>query len=155
MAKENKYSQEELTMQFQMFEQQINILQEQQQAVERAIIDLRSLNLELDDLIGKKGEDIISPLGRGIYVNAKLNSEELLVDIGNKNFVKKSIPETKIIIQNQTKKLEKAREEINKELEKINEELTRVFMSHQQNHKDHTRECECGEEGCNCEEDCE
>lgn len=153
---EEQMSQQELVMQFQMFEQQIRMIQEQQQAVEQAIVDLSSLNFELDELVGKKDEEILSPIGRGIYASAKLTSEELLVDIGNKNFVKKTIPETKVIIKNQIKKLEKAKEELNKELEKINTELTKVFMEHQKSHgQDHNHECNCGEKECDCEgEEC-
>ena len=155
MANEKEQNfQQELAMQFQMFEQQIRMIQEQQQAVEQAIVDLSSLNFELDELVGKKDEEILSPIGRGIYANAKLTSEELLVDIGNKNFVKKTIPETKVIIKNQIKKLEKAKEELNKELEKINTELTNVFMKHQKSHgHEHSHECNCGEEECDCDED--
>ena len=148
MAKENQESQQELVMQFQIFEQQIRMIQEQLQAVEQAIVELGSLNFGLDELVGKKDEEILSPIGRGIYAKSKLISEELLVDIGNKNFVKKSIPETKKIIQNQIKKLEKAKEELNKELEKINTELTEVFMKHQSPHKHD--QCDCGEEECDC-----
>jgi prefoldin alpha subunit len=154
----------ELAIQFQMFEQQIRMLQEQLQAVEQAIIELGSLNLQLDELIGKKDNEILAPIGRGIYASAKLTSDELLVDIGNKNFVKKSIPETKKILQGQLKKLEKVKEELNGELEKINIELTRVFMEHQKIHEDvnehkhshqykhnHDKECENGED-CECED---
>ncbi len=158
MANEKEQNfQQELAMQFQMFEQQIRMIQEQQQAVEQAIVDLSSLNFELDELVGKKDEEILSPIGRGIYASAKLTSEELLVDIGNKNFVKKTIPETKVIIKNQIKKLEKAKEELNKELEKINTELTNVFMEHQKLHgHDHNHECDCDEdECCSCGDDCE
>jgi prefoldin alpha subunit len=149
--------QQQLAIQYQMFEQQIRMIQEQQQAIEQAIIELGSLNLELDDLIGKKDNEILAPIGRGIYASAKLLSEELLVDIGNKNFVKKSIPETKKILQDQLKKLEKVKEELNGELEKINTELTKVFMDSQKGHShkckhDHNKECEHGEE-CDCEDD--
>ena len=148
---------QQLAIQYQMFEQQIRMIQEQQQAIEQAIIELGSLNLELDDLIGKKDNEILAPIGRGIYASAKLLSEELLVDIGNKNFVKKSIPETKKILQDQLKKLEKVKEELNGELEKINTELTKVFMDSQKGHShkckhDHNKECEHGEE-CDCEDD--
>ena len=153
---EEQISQQELAMQFQMFEQQIRMIQEQQQAVEQAIVDLSSLNFELDELVGKKDEEILSPIGRGIYASAKLTSEELLVDIGNKNFVKKTIPETKVIIKNQIKKLEKAKEELNKELEKINTELTNVFMESQKLHNhNHPHECNCGEEECDEDECCD
>lgn len=143
---------QELAIQFQMFEQQIRMLQEQLQAVEQVILELGSLNLGLDELIGKKDKEIRAPVGRGIYAEAKLISEELLVDIGNKNFVKKSIPDTKKIIQEQIKKLEKVKDELNGELEKINVELTKVFMAHQELHG-HSHECNCGEEECNCDDE--
>ncbi|MEK6833135.1 MAG: prefoldin subunit alpha [Nanoarchaeota archaeon] len=155
-------NEQELAMKFQMFEQQIRMLQEQLQAVEQAIVELGSLNLGLDELIGKKDNEILAPVGRGIYAKANLISEELLVDIGNKNFVTKSIPETKKILQEQIKKLEKIREELNIELEKINAELTDVFIKsqvglHRHSHGENCEceeECVCDEEGCSCEGEC-
>jgi prefoldin alpha subunit len=138
-----------------MFEQQIRMLQEQLQAVEQAVMELGSLNLSLDELIGKKDSEILAPIGRGIYASAKLLSEEFLVDIGNKNFVKKSIPETKKILQEQIKKLEKIREELNGELDKINTELTDTFMENQKK-QGHSHECDCGHEhGEDCECECD
>ncbi len=155
MEEDKQKSRQQLAMQFQMFEQQIRMIQEQQQAIEQAIIELGSLNLQMDELIGKKDNEILAPIGKGIYANARLLSEELLVDIGNKNFVTKTIPETKNIIQNQLKKLEKVREELNGELEKINTELTNVFIEHQQLHgHEHSHSCGCGED-CDCEGDCD
>lgn len=161
---ENK-EREELAMKFQMFEQQIRMIQEQQQAVEQAIIELGSLNLGLEELIGKKDNEIMAPIGRGIYANAKLLSEDLLVDVGEKNFIKKTIPETQKILQEQLKKLEQVKEELNGELEKINTELTTVFMEHQKDgehsHKcehEHCEECgddcDCNDEKCECGDDC-
>lgn len=161
--KEDNEPSHELAMQFQIFEQQIRMIQEQLQAVEQTIIELGSLNLQLDELIGKRGNEILAPVGRGIYASAKLLSEEFLVDIGNKNFVKKSIPETKNILQKQIKKLEKIKEELNGELDRINEELTRVFMEsqrvkgHENSHKckhENDKECSCShEDDCECEEE--
>jgi len=145
--------QQEIAIKFQMFEQQIRMIQEQLQAVEQAILELGSLNLSLDELIGKKDSEILAPVGRGIYASAKLLSEEFLVDIGNKNFVKKSIPETKKILQEQIKKLEKVREELNGELNKINIELTNVFMESQKKNKN-IHKCEHNE-NCKCDDDCE
>lgn len=149
-------NEQELMYKFQMFEQQIQALQQQLQAVEEAILDISRLNLEMDDLVGKKDSEIFAPIGRGIYAKAKLMSEELLVDIGNKNFVKKTIPETKEIIQNQIKKLENLKEELNLGLENINKELTKTFEESQKEHSHNHLGCNCGEEDCKCEdeEDC-
>ncbi len=122
---------QEIALKFQIFEQQIRAIQEQLQAVEQVLVELGSLNLDLGELVGKKDDEILAPVGRGIYAKAKLMSEELLVDIGSKNFVKKTIPETKIILQKQIRKLEDIKTTLNGELEKINEEITKVFEESQ------------------------
>jgi len=88
-------AQQELMIKFQMFEQQIRAIQEQLQIIEQTIIELKDLNSRMDDLVGKEGQEIMASIGKGIFARAKLISEDLLVDIGGKNYVKKSIPETK------------------------------------------------------------
>jgi len=118
---------QELIFRLGMFEQQIHQLQEQIEAVERGINDLGSLNFGLDELKGNIGKEILSPLGKGIFVKTKLTSEDLTVDIGGKNFVKKSIPETKKIIEEQIKKLINMKKEINENLEKISDEMTKTL----------------------------
>jgi len=123
--------QQELMLKLHMYEQQIQQLQQQLQAIEQAIVEMDSLNLGLDELIGSKDKEILAQIGRGIFAKTKLISEELTVDIGGKNFVKKSIPETKKIIEEQVEKLEDVKKELEGNLEKINEELTKTFMEGQ------------------------
>jgi prefoldin alpha subunit len=119
--------QQELIFKFSMYERQIREIQQQLEAIERGIVDLNTLNLGLDELVGGKGREIYAQLGKGIFVNAILNSEELNVDIGDGNFVKKSIPDTKELIGEQTKKLEAIKEELEGSLEEIEKELTKMM----------------------------
>ena len=128
-------NQEELMQKLGMYEQQIMQLQQQLEAVEQAIVEMNSLVLGLDELVGKEGKEILAPIGRGIFAKTKLISEDLTVDIGGKNFVKKSIPETKKLIEDQVKKLEEVKKELEDNLEKINEELTKTFMDAQKEGK--------------------
>jgi prefoldin alpha subunit len=128
-------SEQEMMMKFQMFEQQIGQLQQQLQVVEESVIELGQLNFGLDELVGSKDKEIMAPIGRGIFIKAKLLDEELTVDVGGKNFVKKSIPNTKKILEEQIEKLEQVRKELNSNLEKINEELTKTFMDAQKKSK--------------------
>jgi prefoldin alpha subunit len=137
-------AQEELIIKFQMFEQQIEHLNSQLQAVEEGIAEMNSLGLSLNELIGKKGQEIFAPIGRGIFVRAKLESEELLVDVGEKNFVKRSISETKKIIEDQVKKLENIREELTDGLKKIDKELTDAMI------KTKEKECDFNKDSCDC-----
>ena len=109
-----------------MYEQQIMQLQQQIQAVEQAIVDLNSLNFGVGDLEGKKGKKIFAPIGKGIFAKAELISENLLVDIGGKNLVEKSIPETKKLLERQIGKLKNAQKELNQCLEDVGREVEMI-----------------------------
>ena len=124
-------AQQELVFKLSMFEQQIQNIQQQLQAVEKAILDMSTLSLDLEGLKGSKGKEILSSIGKGIFAKTKLISEELIVDIGGRHFVKKSISDTQKIIKEQVKKLEEARKELNKALEEISKQLTNTMLEHQ------------------------
>jgi len=123
--------QQELYFKLSMFEQQIQGIQQQLQAVEKAILDMDNLKLNLEELKGSKDKEVLSSIGRGIFAKTKLISEELIVDIGGKNYVKKSILDTQKIIEKQIKKLREAKDELNKALEEINKQLTDTMLEHQ------------------------
>jgi len=149
-------NQQELLFKFSMYERQIRELQQQIEAVSRGIVELSSLSLGLDELIGAKDKEIYAPFGKGIFVKAKLISEELNVDIGNGNVVKKSVPETKELIKEQIQKLEQVKKELENNLEKFGEEITEM-MNDAQAHE-HSHNCNCGhnhDEECGCGDDCQ
>jgi len=123
--------QQELMYRLSMFEQQIQQMQQQIQVVDEGILEITSLSSGLDELKGKINKEVLAPMGRGIFVKTKLISEDLIVDVGGKNLVNKSIPETKEIIEEQIKKLEKVKKDLEKSLEEINSELTKTVMEAQ------------------------
>ena len=124
---------EELEKKFKVFEKEIIQINEQVSVVEQATIDLEKISLGLDEIAGKKDSEILAPMGRGIFVKTKLISEELTVDIGGGNFVTKTVPETKEMLDEQIKKLNSMKKELEKELEKIEEEITKVMGEHEEN----------------------
>ncbi len=123
--------QQEMMFKLSMFEQQMQQLQQQLQAVEQGIVEMQSLSMGLDELVGSKDKEILAPIGRGIFVKTKLLSEELTVDVGGKNFVKKSIPEAKKIIEEQIKKLEDVKKELNNNLANSNAEFMQMVQEAQ------------------------
>jgi len=123
---------EELNKKFMIYEKEIRQIQEQLQAIEQAILDMNQINLGLDEIKGKKDLEILSPIGRGIFVKAKTVSDELTVDVGGGNFVKKTIPETKEMILEQVKKLEEMKKELEKGLEKIDKDMTKALQETQE-----------------------
>ncbi|NCN52016.1 prefoldin subunit alpha [archaeon] len=124
---------EELNRKFRIYEQQIMQINEQLQAVEQATLDMGQINLGLDEIPKNKDSEILAPIGRGIFVKAKIVSEELTVDVGEGTFVKKTIPETKEIIIEQIEKLGMMKNDLENELEKINQEITQTMQEAQKN----------------------
>ena len=125
----------ELAMKFSMFEQQIQAIHQQMQAVEQAILELSSISQGLEEMKGKKDQEILAQIGRGIFVKAKLLSEELVVDVGGKNFVEKDIPHTQTIIDDQLLKLKEIQEDLSGNLEQINQELTQACVASREKEK--------------------
>ncbi len=133
---------QEILYKFSMFEKQIQEIQQQIEAVERGIVELNSLNFGLDEFVGAKEKEIFAPLGKGIFVNAKLISEELNVDVGNGNLIKKSIPETKQLIEEQIQKLGQIKTELENNLEQLGKELTDMMNQIQEKEHSHNHEHE-------------
>lgn len=106
------------------FETEISYVDAQLKAVENGIGEMNELSKGLDGLVDSTGKEILSPVGRGIFIKSKVLSEELLVDIGEKKFIKRSIPETKKIIESQVDKLNKLQEHLVGEMKRIDKELT-------------------------------
>lgn len=128
-------NQQELLFKLSMFEQEIQQIQQQLNSVEQGIVELGSLNLEIDGLTDSEGKEVLAPIGKGIFAKTKLISEDLVIDIGNKTFVKKTIPETQGAIKEQIKRLEEVKIELNENLESANEEVQRVIESAEQGSK--------------------
>jgi len=125
----NSMENQEMLYKLSQFEQQIQQLNQQLQAVEQGINDLSSLEIDLNEIKGSEGKEILAPVGRGIYAKAKLLSENLTVDVGGKNFVKKSVSETQELIKKQTEKLEEVKKELNDYLDSVTKEAENIIGS--------------------------
>lgn len=119
-------NQQELIFKLSMFEQQMQQLQQQIQAVEQSIVDLQDLNVGLNEIKGGKDKKIKAMIGRGIFIESKITSEDLLVDVGGKNFVRKSIPETQGLIEEQIVKLGEARESLKNSIEEVSNKAEKL-----------------------------
>ena len=71
-------------------------------------------------------------------------SKDLLVDVGERNFVKKSIPDTQKLIDEQVEKLKEARVSLNNSIEEVSREAEKLVGDIRED-----KNCDCGEE---CEE---
>jgi prefoldin alpha subunit len=124
--------QQEFMYKLSMFEQQMQLIQQQIEAIEQAVNETRLLNSGLEELKASKDREILATIGKGIYVKGKLLDDKLLVDVGGKRFVKKTVNETQETITEQIKKLEDVKKELENNLKKINEELGKIFSEYQE-----------------------
>ena len=119
--------QQELLFKLSVFEQQIRQLQQQIGSIDEGMVELESLFVGLDEIKNSEGKESFSPIGRGIFVKSKILSEDLLVDVGGRNFVKKSVSETQDVIKKQIEKLEEIRKDLNNNLFEIGKEAEKLI----------------------------
>lgn len=126
---------QEIIFKLNMFEQQLQQLQQQLQAVEKGIVELGSLSLGLDEIPGSLNKEAFARIGRGIYAKAKIISDELIVNIGENNFVNKSVSETKLLIEEQIKRLKEVEKELENNMESTNREFLEMVQEYQKREK--------------------
>ena len=122
-------NQQEILFKLSLIEQQMQNLHSQLQAVEQGIVELETLKIGLEEFNNSKGKEIIAPLGKGIFTKAKIISDKLIVDIGNKNLIKKSVKDTQKLIVEQIGKLREAKKELNKNLEATSKNAEKMIKS--------------------------
>jgi len=116
----------------QMMEQEVNQLNEQLKVVEQNVVELGSLNESLDEL--GKGKEIFANLGKKIFIPVEIKEDKLVVDIGKDNFVKKSIPDTKAIVENQMTGLMEVKGQVMGRLQGLEAEMGELIMKIQKEH---------------------
>ena len=124
--KKMEHNQQEIIFKLSMFEQQMQQLQQQIQAVEQSIVELQGLSEGLNEFKNSEGKEVMAQIGRGIFITSKIISKDLLVDIGGQNFVNKTIPETQELINEQIGKLKEARTSLNNSIEEVSHEAEKL-----------------------------
>ena len=104
MAEERKIDEEDLQrryMELQIITKQIKQGQGQIEALDEQLESLAGIMNSLDDLSGsKKGAEMLSPIGEGIFVKSTLDdNHELLVNVGSNVVVPKTIEGAKEMLK--------------------------------------------------------
>ena len=110
-------------MEFQMLQQQMQKHQTDMQHFQRQKLEVEHLVETINNL--KKGEKVFTPIGAGIYYNAKITDNlKFMVNVGSGNFVEKTKPEIQKLITERTKNLDKAEKET---IQNLNEIQARII----------------------------
>jgi prefoldin alpha subunit len=137
-------------MQIQMMEQEGQQLNEQLQLIDRNITEMGELKESLSEI--EKGEDeILTNLGKGIYLPVEIKDRNLIVEVGRGNYVKKNIKDTEQIVDSQILKLTEGKGQIMTRLNDIQTEMQGLVMEFQKSQMSAgagDNECGCSEGEC-------
>lgn len=97
-------------LQLQLVDQQAKQLQQQILTLEHQILEFKTIEESLNNISKTKNNtSLYSPLGLGMFIQAELkNNKEILMNVGSKTIVKKTIPEANDLLKKQTKQIEDA-----------------------------------------------
>ncbi|MBN2422743.1 prefoldin subunit alpha [Candidatus Woesearchaeota archaeon] len=103
----NREKKQELIVELKALDQQIKQVQNHIETVDQQIMELESMKSTLSEFSElKQGTTIKVPLVNGIFIEAELkNTKELLVNVGAKVSVKKTIPQVKDMLTKQQEEL--------------------------------------------------
>lgn len=117
---------QEHILQIQIMEQEANQLNQQLQLIEQNLSEMQDLRDSLEEIKENNNGEILANLGKKIYLPVKITDKKLIVEVGKGHLVKKTIPETQEVIDNQLKKLISAQIEIKGRLEQLQEQLEAI-----------------------------
>ena len=127
---------EQYIYQLSMLEQEAQKLQEQMQIIEQQVLELQSLEHGLQELDKTNEKAMLSNLGKGIFMKTEIKDKNLFVDVGNKTFVKKDVPQTLKIIEEQLSKLIEAKNQIMLRMQELQEQMQTLFAEVQNTEKE-------------------
>jgi prefoldin alpha subunit len=128
----------EQIIQMQVLEQEAEALNQQLQLIEQNLSEIKDLGSSLEEIEKKDNKEILVNIGKKIYLPVEIKDNNLLVEIGKGNFVKKTSSETKKIIDEQIEKLIIGREEITARLDELQQkanDIMQIFIEENQKKK--------------------
>ena len=124
MAEISKEKQQELQkkyMELQMLSQQINQTQKQIGLLAEQMQELTLTNEALNDLKNTNtGTEMLAPMASGIFVKANIaDNKEVLLNVGAKTTVKKTIPQAEKLIKKQLEQIEQYKNDMESNLNEL------------------------------------
>lgn len=114
---------EQVLMQLGMMENEINQTAEQIKLIEQNILELRKLNIGLEELEKSDEKNILANIGKGIYISAEIKSKVLKMEAGNGILVNKNINDAGKIIKEQVEILENEKSKLIERVQEIRSEI--------------------------------
>jgi prefoldin alpha subunit len=110
---------EEILFKLSMLEQQAQEMKQQIESVDLQIRELESLKLSLEKLNENPSNEMLAPIGRGIFVKAELKEKDLFVNVGSNVIVKRTCNEAGEILTKQIEEISKIKRGIENNIGEI------------------------------------
>lgn len=134
----------EQLIKLQVIGQEVEQLNSHVQTIEQNISEMTELKESIEEIGKKENQEILINIGKKIFIPVKVMNNNLIVDIGNKNLIKKSAPETRKIIEYQIEKLNETKDQILTRLKDLESEMDFLVKEYSKEHKEH----KCNDEDC-------
>lgn len=109
---------QEKYIELQILDQTIRQLQQQLSILDQQLYELQRLNENLDEISKVNlNSEVLTPLGAGIFIKTQLkDNKEVFMNIGSNIVTKKSITESKKIVEDQLQKIKSTISEMEEEI---------------------------------------
>ncbi|MFH1455558.1 MAG: prefoldin subunit alpha [archaeon] len=142
---------------FMELQQLVNEVQQAQQHLQQLQMQIEELKTLEEAIKGiqnnKPGDEVLAPLGSGIFVKTKLeNADNVIMAVGNGTVVEKPISEALNLVSEQVKEMETISEQVTQHVEMQTSHLN-VLQQQFQKMQVCGHDCECDHDKGECDED--
>jgi prefoldin alpha subunit len=127
----NQKEMEKAVMEFNLFGAKLQEMEQQLQTIEKFILELQTTSKSLEELKeAKTDQETLAPIGQGIFVKSKLqDTKEVVVEIGAKVFAKKSIDESRALLDKKVLSFMALRERLVGQMEAVVHKMQKIEAS--------------------------
>lgn len=128
---------QEQILQATFIEREAKEIQEKIGFVEQQILELESFSENLNHIDLTKEKEMLSSLGKGVFIKTEIMDKKLFVNVGNEILVRKTPSEAQGIIENQIRTFHEVRINLEKQLQILNDQITKILSSLEEDVRKH------------------
>lgn len=98
-------------------------LEETLNIIEQQLMELEQFKGHLKEINESKNNEILSSLGKGVFMKSEIKDKKLFVEVGSETFVRKTPDEAVETIEEQTKKLDEIKNELSSQINNLNRDM--------------------------------
>lgn len=116
-----------MLMQASMLERRAHEIEENIEYIDSQIFELESFKNSIESFSNSEEKKILSSLGKGVFIDSRIESKDLFVDVGANIIVKKTPQETIKIIDSQISRITEARLGLLSSLDSCRNQLNNII----------------------------